>query len=743
MSALLNFLQHTDLTSDKVFARELSEVADGATATKLDTRVVQRLMMVSHGARHSPAVLVLLSYLTRHAHERGDAGCLVRVCRLLFPLRVQCKAAGALYRVALESLPAVVPPVCAFGTRCGGHAIARGVASANPLFDSVLQLLARQVSGTAEPANVRANMQSAVVCLHKCMVTVDGRIHLIDESKVLPTMLARDLIEGLVDKYHLLTQDHNVEYITIGVLECLCGYGFHDRVFRHLVMRFCDCLSEGNMLMCLFLHHTLLRLLAQPALMTHIGASIIMYRDIDYVLARVYAAPAVRGSMHIAAACVVSEMLETARQIDTDEFARVEQLVDVVLHSGARDLRENYVFLLARAVLFLQGRLDDATADRVLATLAEVWHKPFAVDSRTHPHIAAAIHHLLVRRRYNASAHSWHQVGLGASRAVNTLAANTPLTTLSILLFACRRMHYAHMAAVVQGTTMLAGVLRDADFVSRAPSGVTFVMRILRVFVQRTGAIQAPAMRRAVLALDLQPAVAALSEICLAHGIGNNYASRGMLVYLARSLHFFLQYRVFQASDMQRQGLRLLAHNLRLVSSRNSQNILSTHKVMHLFLDQIPQLSALSDPALVAELIGAAARPGVTALTPVRVSTLKLLCALHAKNDGLCACALGVQHAAQCHAVIHYSARALGRGDPEDARRRCDVKTYLSAQEILLAATRTPLHMPSVLAPGPRQRLTALIAKGLADSHRSLPPEMASSALAARDALIVAGLGAL
>lgn len=745
MFTLLNFLQHIDLTNDEAFARELSVVADGVTATtnKLDTKVVQRLMMVSQGVRHSPGVLIILSFLTRNAHKRGDANCVMRVCHLLFPLRVQCKAAGALYRVALESLPVVVPPICAFGTRCGGHTIARGVANSNPLFDSILQLLARQINGNVEPANVGANMQSAVVCLHKCMVTVEGRIYLIDEFKRLPPNLTRDLTDGLVDKYHLLNRDHNVEYITIGVLECLCGYGFHDRVFRHLLMRFCDCLSEGNMLICLFLHHTLLRLLAKPGLITHIGASIVMYRDIDYVLARVYAAPALLGSMHIAAACVVSEMLESARQIDTDEFQRLEQLVDVVLRSGARDLRENYVFLLARAVLFQQGRLDNETVNRVLVTLAEVWHGPFAVDSRTHPHIAVAIHHLLVRRRYNGNAHSYHQVGLGASRAINALVETTPLTTLAILLIACRGMQYAHMAAVVQGTPMLCGVLRVLDFVSHKPSGVTFVMKILRVFVQRTGLLNTAGMNRAVVALDLKTALGDLIDICLKHGIGYDYSSRGMLVYLARSLHFFLEFRVFQASDMQRQGLRLLSHNLLVSTSRNSQNIIRTHKAIHLFLNKMPQLSALTDPAMVAQLIGAAARPGVTADGPVRVSTLDLLTALHTRNNGLCACALGAEHAWHCHAVIHYSARALGL---LGLGRTCAIRTYLSVQEILLAATRTKIHVPSVLAHGPRQRLIEDITKGLADNHSSLQSDIVATragdphTLAARDALIVAAL---
>lgn len=744
MNTFVGFMQHTDLASESVFAAQL---CSGAAQGSLDATGVRRLMCVSQSIRHSPGMLVVLSFLARRAHTDGNAGLVVHVCRLVFPLRTQCKAAAGLYRVALHALPAVVPAVYAFNTHSVAHSIARGVARANPVFDSVLALLERQMNGSLEHAHVRANMQAAVVCLHRCMVEVKGRMHLVDEDKTFPIDLLYGLGTGLVDKYHLLTHDPSVEYVTVSVLECLCGYGYDARIFRHIIARFCDCLAAGNTLMVVFIHHTLLRLMGARALNTFIATSLDENNDIDCVVTCVYSASALSASSNLAAACVVAEMIGTTKRLSVDAFARIEQLVTCMRLDSTAEVHESYIFVLARAALFTHGRMNGEIADRAMHMLADLGLRVCAPDSRTHEHINATLHFMLVQRRYIARPETWHLVARYASTTANRLGAATPLTTLAVLLAACRHMSYAHLVAVVEATLMLGTALREPEFVMR-PKGVGLVLRILRTYMRRTGSLSVMALRRVVEALGLEHSIAALCVQCVEYGVASNNEGRAAVLYLADSLFAFSEHHVLQPGAMQLCALRVLTSNLQLSTPHNVVNITRTHKALHLLLRQIPQLAAFAEPRHIGDLFGAAVHV-CAGEEKVRVSALKLLCELQAKNECKCACALGGGHEKRCHGVVAFCARALS------GQRASDWYTYRAVQELLLGMSETPAHAPSPSSTRVKTGIVVGLAAGLRAHEQRQQYQMDVTPtqtpapsenpvnLLARNARIVAAMGRL
>ena len=559
----------------------------------------------------------------------------------------------------------------------------------------MIALVERQMSGNIERAHVRANMHSAIVCLHKCIVSIGGRMYLVDEDKAFPQGLVRRLAAGLVDKYHLLTHDTNVEYLTVSVLECLCGYGYDDVIFRHLVGRFCECLAAGNTLMVLFVHHTLLRLMDTPALKESIAASLVENSDIDRVVTCAYSTAVVCESAHLAVACVIVEMVSTAKQLDIHTFARVEQLVACVRFGCPAGLHENLVFLLARAALFAHGHMDEALAQRTLLTLADGGLFVCPPDSRTLEHINATLHFLLLQRRYDAQPETWHRVARFASAFANREGADTPLTTLAVLLVACRRMSYSHLTTIVEHTYMLSDALRDASF-TRRPTAIGFVLRILRTFVRRTGPLFVTSLRRVVNALQLEISITALCVLCVSTGVASNSIGRAAVLYLAESLHAFAELRVFHTGSMQMGALNVLTNNLELTTTHNVQNITRTHKILLTLLRQVPQLAPIAEPRQVGNLISAAVRV-CTSDASLRVSALRLLCVLHDKNGGGCACALGGGHEKRCHAVVAFCARALTAAHPSDRH------TYHGAQELLLCICDTPAHTQSPSSPRVRK----------------------------------------
>ena len=348
MFGLLEFLHCPDLVDGDVFAGQLCETAGGGASI----RATAMLMGVCRGARGSPVVLLLLEFLAQRARADHHLPRLVKGARLLMAVRDHSLPASIVYQHVLQALPATIQPLCAYNSSCAGHAMMRAQAFRSGRLRGLFVLLAEHTTRPLERAHVRANMQAVVLCMYKCIVHIGGRLCLVSEREAYNAGVLAVIAQGLASKYDLLMHDINVEYISVSVLECICGSRFDSVHFERLVVCFCDCVSAGHHLMALFVHHSLLRLLAREELRTALAAHVLEHRSLDYILTRVYTNLDVSHDAHAAVAAVAAELVNCACEVDDDSFGHVEQIVTVVMAPPCTlGVKECYAHLLARAVL--------------------------------------------------------------------------------------------------------------------------------------------------------------------------------------------------------------------------------------------------------------------------------------------------------------------------------------------------------------------------------------------------------
>jgi len=703
---LVEFLHNEDLADSGVFVARMCEAAGGGVSW----RAPAMLMRVCKRARHSPVVLLLLQFVARQARADRDLPRLVAGARLLMAVRDNSPAAARAYQLALQALPATIPPLCAYSSQCAGHAMLRAHAFRSGAFGGLFALLAEHVARPLERAHVRANMQAAVVCMHKCVVHVGDRLCLVSERERFEPAVLAAIAHGLVAKYALLTHDINVEYISVGVLECICGARFDGAVFEHLVVRFCDCVSDGHELMALFVHHSLLRLLARADLRAALAAHVLHHRSLDYILTRVYSNPDVSPDAYAAVAAVAAELVNCASEVDDDTFGRVEQLVMVTAgppHSLG--VRECFAHLLARAVLFYAGAMPVVTANRVMQSMCEMSAREFAPDSPAQTHLCAAVHHLALVRRCGVMPATWEHI----LRLAGPLCARSPheLTPrgLALFLHALREVPVDVLFAALQRAQLLSAVLRDREYVADEPGSAVLLLKIMHVLAQRLSpeilAAAHSAAHTAALAqrppsellasaqgvvldsLDLGESLRQLCRACVeVPRVYRSAGGRSLILFLGRLLHGFAQTGALPRGELRVLALGLMAHSLRH-AGRGNQHILRTHRVARLWLAQQHAPSPAAS-ALFADFVEAAASNGAEHRA-VRVSTLCLLRQVLSRNAECCACA----HAqpAACQAMLLYCVRAFA------ARGAYDLSTYLTAQRVLHVLVSSPAHAASKL----------------------------------------------
>jgi len=262
-----------------------------------------------------------------------------------------------------------------------------------------------------ERTHVRSNMQASTVCMHKCIVHIEDRLCLVSERESYDPVVLSAITRGLVSKCDLLTRDINVEYISVGVLECICGSRFNGIVFEHLVLRFCDCVFEGHDLMALFVYHSLLHLLARTELRVALAAHVLKHSSLDYILTCAYTNPNVSPNANAAVATVAADLVNYACEVDDDSFERVKQLVMLVMGPPcALGMRECYAHLLTRAVHYYAGVMPVVTTNHVMQSMCQMGVREFGADSRAQAHFCGAVHHLALVRRCNMLSVTWEHI---------------------------------------------------------------------------------------------------------------------------------------------------------------------------------------------------------------------------------------------------------------------------------------------------------------------------------------------
>jgi len=681
MSALVNFLQNADFADGDVFTGHMCVAAGGAPCH----RATRLLMGTCTRARRSPVVLALLEFIARRARARRDLAPMIAATRLLLAVRDESAEAAEVYMHALQALPACIPPLCAYSSLCAGHAIVRSHALRSGLFRRLFALVGEQASRPVERAHVRQNMQAAVICMHKCIVHFGDRLCLVSEHAAFaPDMLA-GISRGLVDKYTVLTHDINVEYIAVGVLECVCGYRFDGAVFEHLLSRFCDCVAEGHELMTLFVHHSLLRLLARGELRAAVGAHLRANRSLDYLVTRVYSSPDVSRDAHAAVASVAAEMLGCAGEVDDDCFGRLEQLAALAAEPPhGQCVLECYAQLLARAVLCYAGEMAPTDANRVIATLCDLGVRAFAPASPAQTHLCEAVHCLALVRRSPVLPGTWERI---LALAVQQCALSPPeisARVLGLFLHALREVPQAAVRAVMERAQLLSAVLRDREFVADRPACVVLVLKIVQVLAARLARENLAEAQEAVAALDLGDSLRQLCRACAeVVRVYRSAAGRSLMLFLARVLLALADARVLHRGTLRALALGLLAHGLRH-AGRGAQYSLRMHRVARLWLAQMTTGASLPAETL-DDFVEAATGNGATHRA-VRVSTLCLLRLLLSRG-----CAQG--HPAACQAMLMYCVRALLVREAEPGGY--DLPTYLTAQRILHVIVTAPAHAAS------------------------------------------------
>jgi hypothetical protein len=688
MTGLVEFLQCQDLVDGNGFAATLCGTAGGGVSS----RAAAMLMGVCTSARHSPVVVLLLQFLAQRASADRQLLRLVRVTRLLMVVRDKSQTAAMAYQHALQALPAAIPPLCAYNSSCAGHIMMRAQASRAGAFAALFELVAEHAARPLERAHVRANMQAAVVCMHKCIVNVGDRLCLVSERETYDAVVLSAIGQGLLGKYDLLTHDINVEYISVGVLECVCVSRFDGAIFEHLLVRFCDCVSEGHDLMALFVHHSLLRLLSCGPLRTALAAHLLAHRSLDYILTRVYTNPDVSPDAHAAVAAVAAEMVNAACEVDDDSFGRVEQMVAVIMEPPcALGVRECYAYLLARAVLYYAGAMPADTANRVMQTMCQIGVHDFAASSPVQVHLCSALHDIAFARGNAVLATTWLHVLSFAWGLCGHSTHDLTAERLRLFLHALREAPTEALFAALQRMELLSAVLRDREYVADSPECVVLVLKIMHVFTQRLSHHNLASAQAAVVGLDLGESMRQLCRACVEEPrVYGGAGGRSLMLLLGRLLHTFAQTRVLPRSDMRDLALNLVAHSLGN-AGRGNQHILRMHKVARLWMVHQHVLPAASGATL-SRLVEAATN-NAAMHRAVRVSTLCLLRQILARNAERCACVHG-QHA-QCRAMFMYCVRALGggcNGDAGGASLPCDLATYTTAQRVLHIIATSQQH---------------------------------------------------
>lgn len=651
---------------------------------------------MSKSVRASKGIGILLSYVAWRAKETRDMNMLLESCGSLQLIRHQCASAEMCYHMGLIFMPSLIPPLCAFSRTCAGHAILRATAHRNrrPL-RNLLHLIEREMSYPLERTSMqiaRVNMQAVAICLHKCTVVIEGRPYLVSLSEVPDISILASIGNSLLSKYAILTYDTNVEYIAVGLLECIYGYQFDENILQRLLGRFCECVTDGYDLMALFVHHALLRLLDNSC--SHNGAAVHMltHGDVGHVLTCVFTAATVSSDAHAASASLISEMINTTRLVDLDTFLRAEQVAYVMMQPdqpGA--VREVYAHMLSRAILCFDdagGGMDNDAANRALCMLAEAAVVSFDPRSPVQEHILEAVSHLALVRRPLLTVASYSFIALLAVRVCTFMGDKMPARALYLLLCASRYLEYGQLLQVLQKCTVLSASLRDPSYVVKHPGNVVLVLKIIRAFLLRTGVANTAPARQVEKALDLTLSIQKLCATCIDSSfIARSAAGRSLMQFVARTLFVFMQFNIFTQADMQVMALRIASHSIR-TSPHNVHNTHRAHRTIRLFMNKTPLLAPLARNGVLKDLVESLTM-NESESPRARISTLLLLRDMLRYNDHQCMCIC--QRPVLCSITLLYCLRTLTY-----VTANKDMQAFIIAQNIIYIVALCTSHAPDV-----------------------------------------------